>query len=86
MTIPTTAAMQGAIVHHHDPITVDETGRIFCGCGQPLAQYVEVAGETLIRLGGLELYAAHGRCGKCTRPYHFSSTERKLERLIASIR
>lgn len=51
-------------------------------CGVRLGYLYIVNGRTRLRVGNLELYAAHGICRNCDSEYHWTAGEVMLKRLI----
>lgn len=57
--------------------------QICCGgCGLSIGQYVTVGRETWLQIGVVKLFAVHGCCTNCDAAYHFSASEKTLERII----
>ncbi len=54
-----------------------------CHCGNEIGQRVKFGRHEFIRLGGVILYSAHGRCSACNREWHFVSEDVLLRRILA---
>ena len=52
-------------------------------CQAVIGTYIKVEDQTWIRIGEVELKAAHGRCKCCRTEYHFSASQKLLEDLLA---
>ena len=50
-------------------------------CTAKLGDIVEINGRAWLRVGGLELYAAHGRCA-CGAEWHWTSSEVLLQKIL----
>jgi hypothetical protein len=48
-------------------------------CSAQLGEVVEISGRAWLRVGSLELYAAHGRCA-CGIEWHWTSSEQLLKK------
>jgi hypothetical protein len=58
------------------------SGIISCQtCQAPLAERIERDGKPLVRVGNLELYAAHGCC-LCGAEWHWTTGDAILSRII----
>jgi hypothetical protein len=55
-------------------------------CGQVIGRMVQVEAAPMLEVGGLIVYGAHGYCVKCGWAFHFSTSEKKLEALLAKVR
>jgi len=61
-------------------------GSVCCpGCGLGIGHYVTVGRETWIQIGMIRAYAIHGRCASCHTEFHFSASEKKLEKLLERV-
>ena len=47
---------------------------------------VTVEGVELLQIGGVLVRQAHGVCNKCGKEFHWSVSERMLERLIGLVK
>ena len=54
-------------------------------CSATLGEVVEIDGRAWLRIGGLELYAAHGRC-RCGGEWHWTASEVLLRKLIEKVK
>ncbi len=52
-------------------------------CGAPLGRYCQVGERVWIQIDQVRLYAAHGICAQCGEEWHWVSTEKRLEQMIA---
>jgi len=50
-------------------------------CGEQLGLIVDVKGRAWLRIGNLELYAAHGKC-QCGQEWHWTSTDALLQKIL----
>ncbi len=51
-------------------------------CGTELGKIIS---DNLLCVGGLVLTTAHGFCAQCGRAFHYTTTEKQLEQLIAKV-
>lgn len=65
------------------PYSVSDDGAVRCPqCEITVGLYVTEGTETWIQTGMIRAYAIHGKCASCGSEYHFSASEKKLERLL----
>ncbi len=55
-------------------------------CRAQLGWMVTVEGVELLQIGGVLVRQAHGVCIKCGKEFHWSVSERMLERLIGLVK
>ena len=55
-------------------------------CRMEIGRLVTVENMELLQMGGVLVRQAHGVCIKCGKEFHWSVSERMLERLIVRVR
>jgi hypothetical protein len=55
-------------------------------CDIEIGTIIEQRGRAWLRVGCLELYAAHGRCGSCGTEWHWTASEMLLKRIVEQSR
>jgi hypothetical protein len=60
--------------------------QVTCKCGLPIGIYVLREGKIWLRVGTLEVYAAHGVCAVCGEQFHWASSDKRLDDLIARVK
>ena len=55
---------------------------LVCSCGQFIGTLVQVNQALWLQVGNIHLRYGHGRCCKCQKIWHFSSSDIKLHLLI----
>lgn len=59
---------------------------VTCVCGRELGREVQVDdGIIRLQLGGVVVQSAHGACAQCGREFHWSLSEKMLEKLIQRV-
>jgi hypothetical protein len=58
---------------------------ILCNCGAEVGKLINVRGRLWLRVSGLDLSHAHGRCNQCLQIWHFDSSDIQLETLIQRV-
>ena len=51
-------------------------------CMRVIGFYQEVDGQVMLKIGGVNVWSLHGNCTRCDAEFHFSSSEKRLERLV----
>lgn len=55
-------------------------------CGAEIGRLVVVGDDELLQVGNLLVVELHGNCVQCGEGFHYSLSERRLERLINHIK
>lgn len=56
---------------------------VYCAkCGKVLGEVAHEHGRTLLKVGGLSLIMAEGRCANCGEDFRWTSSKRALDRLL----
>lgn len=67
---------------------VEEIPAVRCPiCGAEIGYYQEIGERRVaLRVGNLVLTRADGNCAECGQEWHYSASEKQLERLIARVK